>query len=262
MTSISIRRPGSEKGGVLYQIFPDRFAREGSETALRGVEYHRALGRKVKYHGDWSEPVDWLPNSEDGAYFPLDFYGGTLKGIEERLSYLESLGIGVLYLNPICEACSNHRYDTADYLKTDPILGTNEDFMRLCERAREHGIRIILDGVFSHTGADSVYFNKFGRYPTSGAYNGGEASKYFGGMIFRTYRLITAVGGISGTLPEVNENDPDGGGISSLPAKTASSRPGSDAALQASVWTWPTSWPDEVLALIREPSNRTRRRTW
>ena len=193
---------------VMYQIFPDRFARDGSETARRGAEYHRALGRKVKYHEDWSEPVDWLPNSRDGFYFPLDFYGGTLKGIEDRLPYLESLGVGVIYLNPICEAASNHRYDTADYLNTDPILGTNADFIRLCESARRRGIRIILDGVFSHTGADSVYFNRFGRYPAPGAYNGGEASAFYRWYDFRAFPEDYRCWWNFKNLPEVNEEEP------------------------------------------------------
>lgn len=200
--------PAWFRKSVMYQIFPDRFARDGSGTARRGIEYHRALGRKVDYHEDWSEPVDWLPNSEEGFYFPLDFYGGTLKGIEERLSYLKSLGVGVLYLNPICESCSNHRYDTADYLKTDPILGTDADFTRLCENAREHGIRIVLDGVYSHTGADSVYFNKFGRYPAPGAYNGGEASEYYRWYDFRSYPDDYRCWWNFKNLPEVDENDP------------------------------------------------------
>ena len=98
-----------------------------------------------------------------------DFYGGSLAGIEEKLSYLENLGITALYLNPIYAASSNHRYDIADYLEVDPVLGTVEDFERLCVKAAEHGISIILDGVFNHCGADSKYFNKFSNYSEPGA---------------------------------------------------------------------------------------------
>ena len=148
--------PAWFRKSVMYQIFPDRFARDWSDTARDGIEKHRAMGRQVKFHEDWGEPVDWQPNSADGFYFPLDFYGGTLKGIESRLNYLKSLGVGVIYLNPVFEACSNHRYDTADYLKIDPILGSNADFEDLCTAAEKLGIRIMLDGVFSHTGADSI----------------------------------------------------------------------------------------------------------
>lgn len=200
--------PAWFRKSVMYQIFPDRFARDGDGTAARGIAYHRALGRTVKYHEGWSEPVDWLPNSAAGFYFPLDFYGGTLRGIASKLPYLESLGIGVVYLNPICEACSNHRYDTADYLKTDPILGTNEDFRALCDAARAHGIRIILDGVFSHTGADSVYFNKFGRYPAPGAYNGGDKSEFFNWYDFRTFPDDYRCWWNFRDLPEVKEENP------------------------------------------------------
>lgn len=172
---------------IMYQIFPDRFARDWSDTAREGIEKHRAMGRHVKYHEGWNEPVDWQPNSADGFYFPLDFYGGTLKGVESRLNYLKSLGVGVIYFNPVFEACSNHRYDTADYLNIDPILGTNADFEDLCTAAERMGIRIMLDGVFSHTGADSIYFNKFSHYPDAGAYNAGAASPYYGWYDFRHY---------------------------------------------------------------------------
>jgi glycosidase len=201
--------PAWFRGSVMYQIFPDRFARDSDGTAARGIAYHRALGRTVKYHEGWTEPVDWLPNSAEGFYFPLDFYGGTLRGIAAKLPYLESLGIGVVYLNPICEAASNHRYDTADYLKTDPILGTDADFAALCEAARAHGIRIILDGVFSHTGADSVYFNKFGRYPNPGAYNAGEKSEFYPWYDFRAFPDDYRCWWNFRDLPEVNEENPD-----------------------------------------------------
>ena len=95
-----------------------------------------------------------------------------------KLSYLKSLGVTCIYLNPIFEAHSNHRYNTANYLKIDPTLGTKSDFKRLCEKAKKLGIKIILDGVFSHTGSDSVYFNKNNRYKTLGAYNCKD-SEYF-----------------------------------------------------------------------------------
>ena len=90
--------------------------------------------------------------------------GGDLEGIVQKLPYLESLGVTCIYLNPIFESHENHRYNTANYRKVDPLLGTNQDFARLCTEASRYGISIILDGVFSHTGADSIYFNKFGRY--------------------------------------------------------------------------------------------------
>ena len=191
---------------VLYQIFPDRFARDDSDTAQRGVAHHRAMGRNVKFHEGWDEPVDWQPNSTEGFYFPLDFYGGTLRGIEERLPYIKSLGASCIYLNPIVEACSNHRYDTADYLTVDPILGSNEDMERLCAKARELGIRIMLDGVFSHTGADSRYFNKFGHYFDPGAWQGRQ-SPYYDWYDFRSFPEDYRCWWNFPDLPEVDEEN-------------------------------------------------------
>ena len=104
-----------------------------------------------------------------------DFFGGNLNGIREKLPYLQQLGVSVVYLNPIFQAFSNHRYDTGDFKKIDPLLGTLEDFDALVRDAAAHGIRIILDGVFNHTGDDSLYFNKYGRYPSIGAYQSKES---------------------------------------------------------------------------------------
>ncbi len=93
-----------------------------------------------------------------------DFFGGDLKGVEEKLPYLAALGVETIYFCPIFEASENHRYGTADYSRIDPMLGTNEDFERLCEKAHKMGIRILLDGVFNHTGWVSRYFNGDGSY--------------------------------------------------------------------------------------------------
>ena len=165
------KTPGWFGRGVTYQIFPDRFARDSSATAQRGMEHHRRMEQTVHAHADWEEPVEWQANTPEGEYAPVDFYGGTLRGIADRLPYLQKLGVTVLYLNPIFESASNHRYDTGDYRKVDPILGTNTDFKKLCAAAGACGIRIVLDGVFAHTGADSRYFNRFRHYPGCGAYN-------------------------------------------------------------------------------------------
>ncbi len=168
----SLQTPQWFRDSVLYQIFPDRFAPGHPDTVARGLAYHQALGRQPRLHQQWSEQVEYLPQPGERYYSPNDFFGGTLDSIRQRLPYLHSLGVGVIYLNPIFEADSNHRYNTADYLRIDPILGTEADFCRLCAEARRYEIRIILDGVFSHTGSDSVYFNKEGRYPQPGAYQG------------------------------------------------------------------------------------------
>ena len=200
--------PAWFRRSVMYQIFPDRFARDKSDTARRGVDKHLAMGRVVKYHESWDESVDWQPNSAEGFYFPLDFFGGTFRGIEEHLDYIKSLGIGVIYLNPIVEARSNHRYDAADYMQPDPILGSLEDFERLCRSAKALGIRIMLDGVFSHTGADSIYFNRDRHYDSAGAYNAGTQSPYYSWYDFRKWPENYRCWWNFPDLPEVNEHDP------------------------------------------------------
>ena len=149
----------------------------------------------------------WQAREFERDYSPDDFYGGTFKGIESRLDYLKALGVSVIYLNPIVEARSNHRYDTANYLLPDPILGTEEDFESLCRSAGERGIGIMLDGVFSHTGADSVYFNRNGAYPGLGACQGRE-SAYYGWYDFRSFPDDYRCWWGFRDLPEVNENDP------------------------------------------------------
>jgi glycosidase len=136
-----------------------------------------------------------------------DYFQGDLKGIEEKLDYLESLGVTAIYLNPIFEAHSNHRYNTADYNKIDPLLGTNEDFESLAAAAKRRGIAIILDGVFSHTGSDSVYFNKEKRYGDGGAYND-RNSPFSPWYRFHEFpHRYDAWWGFL-TLPNVNETEP------------------------------------------------------
>ena len=195
--------PDWAQGGVMYQIFPDRF-RRGGNAFEKGAAYHRSLGRSIKVHEDWLEPVKWQGGE---GYMPDDFYGGTLAGIEEALPRLHEAGVNIVYLNPIFESCSNHRYDTADYTRVDPMLGTNEDLERLCRRAAELGIRIVLDGVFSHTGDDSIYFNREGRYPGPGAYQG-KTSPYWSWYDFRDFPDDYRCWWGFPNLPEVNETDP------------------------------------------------------
>ncbi len=163
------KQPEWFKGAVAYQIFPDRFARgEGWQGLVETGLSRPRRGPARRLVDDWSLSPRY-ERTEEGRIAAWDFYGGTLGGIRERLGYLEALGIGVIYLNPIFEAASNHRYDTADYLRIDPMLGSEEDFRALCLEAASHGISIILDGVFNHVGADSRYFNRYGNYGSSGA---------------------------------------------------------------------------------------------
>ncbi len=194
------------KHSVMYQIFPDRFAFSDDDTAEKGIEYHKSIGQKPRLHRRLSDPVAWQARRGEKEYFPDDFYGGTFKGIISKLPYLKDLGISCIYLNPIVESRSNHRYDTSDYLKVDPILGTNRDFSELCRKAEDMGIEIILDGVFSHTGADSIYFNAYGNYGSAGACQGKE-SKYFSWYLFDEFPdSYRSWWGIK-NLPEVDERN-------------------------------------------------------
>jgi len=185
------------EGGVMYQIFPDRFFKAGGEK--RDVPTGRT------YHEDWNDQPDWRPN-EQGRITNSDFFGGDLKGVEEKLPYLKELGVTCVYLNPIFESHSNHRYDTADYSKIDPLLGTEEDFRSLCQKARELGIHVMIDGVFSHTGSDSVYFNREGRYDSVGAYNS-TSSPYYPWYGFRNWPNEYESWWGFDTLPNVNETN-------------------------------------------------------
>lgn len=147
--------------GMTYQIFPDRFCRSRipDPTGLVG-------GRTV--HQSWEEQPQFRPD-EKGEIRNRDFFGGDFLGVLSKLDYLKDLGVETLYFNPIFEAAENHRYGTADYDVIDPMLGRNEDFTRLCDEAHKRGMRVMLDGVFNHTGFVSRYFNGDGFYPDQGA---------------------------------------------------------------------------------------------
>jgi 4-alpha-glucanotransferase len=161
------KTPDWAKGAIMYQIFPDRFFK-GQGSAVTDKRMHEG----------WEEEPEYMIDADLGYYPANDFFGGSLKGIEEKLDHIKSLNVDIIYLNPIFEAYSNHRYDTGDYEKVDSLLGTEEDLIHLVSAAREKGIRIILDGVFSHTGSNSKYFNREGTYSTVGAYQGTESPFY------------------------------------------------------------------------------------
>lgn len=153
------------KSGVVYHIFADRFCHAGEKVLP-----------KYGVLKDWNEDITIVDG--DGVYRANDFYGGNFKGIISKLDYLSELGVTAIYLSPIFESSSNHRYDTADYLKIDRLLGTEEDFKELVKKARDRGMSIVLDGVFNHTGADSIYFNKFNHYDSLGAYQSKNSPYY------------------------------------------------------------------------------------
>ncbi len=194
------RTPDWAAGAVAYQLFPDRFAPGGGAFA-KGIRYHRALGQHIEVHRDWDEPVKWMPGPGP-FYAPDDFYGGTLRGIVEQLPALKALGVEVLCLTPIFESVSNHRYNASDWRRLDPMLGTEAGFKTLCAKAKALGMRVVLDGAFTYTGDDSVYFNKFGRYPEPGAYQS-EASPYQPWYDFSVFPDEYRGWGGYDTLPEV-----------------------------------------------------------
>ncbi|HPY94971.1 MAG TPA: alpha-amylase family glycosyl hydrolase, partial [Clostridia bacterium] len=190
--------PDFLREGIMYQIFPDRFHRSRLPVSERA---DRVL------HKEWDEPPYITADERSGDNWALDFFGGDLEGIRQKLPYLKDLGITVLYLNPIFQARTNHRYDTGDYLKIDPLLGSQEDFNRLCKEAEGMGIRVLLDGVFSHTGEDSLYFNRYGNYPSLGAYQSKD-SPYYPWYNFRSFPDDYASWWGIPTLPELNKEDP------------------------------------------------------
>lgn len=193
------KTPDDFKGRVIYQIFPDRFNKCGEcDTYDKLTPYYM--------HASTSEAPAYLPD-ENGKILNNDFYGGNLKGITQKLPYLKDLGVGIIYLNPIFKAYSNHRYDTCDYRKIDPMLGTEEDFTQLCDEAHKCGIKIILDGVFSHTGCDSIYFDKYNHFG-GGAFSNPD-SPYRNWYSFSEYpNKYDSWWGID-TLPCTNELNED-----------------------------------------------------
>ena len=198
--SPEFKTPDLFKGRIMYQIFPDRFFgwHNGGEIPKKRDEYI--------IHKNWYEPISFNPHPFENGPACNDFYGGNLKGIEKKLPYLKSLGVGVIYINPIFDAYSNHKYDTADYKTIDPMFGTEEDFKSLCKKAEELDIKIILDGVFSHTGADSIYFNKYKSYGDGvGAYQDYH-SPYHSWYQFNNFPDYESWWGCS-NLPNVNEMD-------------------------------------------------------
>ncbi len=213
--------PGWYQSGIVYQIFPDRFKRDDDweERVTKANEHINARRSDIKktIQKDWTQPAFYV-RDDTGRVSEWPMYGGSLKGIEEKLDYLRSLGVTAIYLNPVFEATSNHRYDTADYMRIDPALGTDDDFRDLAEAAKARGIRLILDGVFNHTGRDSIYFDRFGNYssPAEGAPGpqhigawGNEDSPYrswykFDDSLECGYMSWWGVD----DLPDVEENDP------------------------------------------------------
>lgn len=192
--------PDWAKGAIIYQIFPDRFHRSG-KCNLTGKL------RPYTVHRHWDEDVDWAPD-ENGIVHNNDFFGGNFRGITEKMDYIASLGTGIIYLNPIGKAFSNHRYDTGDYKIPDPMLGTEADFRDMCDAAHARGMKVILDGVYSHTGSNSLYFDREGTFGGNGAYCRQDSPFYHWYTFYQWPNNYHSWWNFD-TLPTVNKMHPD-----------------------------------------------------
>ena len=187
------KEPKSILGSVIYHIFVDRFNRGGECPVSDGARI---------VSGEWKV----IPEYPEYPGAPLKnntFYGGTLYGIIEKLDYIASLGVGVIYLSPIFEAASNHKYDTGDYMTVDCMFGGEKALKELISECDKRSIRLVLDGVFNHTGSDSLYFNRYRRYKGDGAYQS-KKSKYYSWYDFQDHpNNYTCWWGID-ILPRIN----------------------------------------------------------
>ena len=220
------KTPDWMKNAVVYQIFPDRFydGNRDNNRAKLVDGYRGYIGEdgEIKYYplqyfdggvenepdesmvwGEWRaypenprhgtpENKPYYPDSKTDNVWTNEFYGGDIQGIEQKLDYLQSIGVTAIYLNPVAWAASNHKYDATDYKSLDPMFGEviyNEEgdptsginytatraasdrvYQAFAKAARERNIRIIADGVFNHVGDDSIYFDRYEKYPEIGAY--------------------------------------------------------------------------------------------
>ena len=187
--------------GVMYQIFTDRFFRGESQKAK-----NIPVREDAKICDDWDRGIPEYPPYPGAPLKNNTFFGGNLWGVAEKLDFLASLGVTYIYLCPIFEAYSNHKYDTGDYSKVDEMFGGDEAFDNLVKKAREKGIGIILDGVFNHTGDDSIYFNRYKRYGEGGAYNDPN-SPYADWYRFRSYPDEYESWWGIGILPKLNHRN-------------------------------------------------------
>ncbi len=195
----NFKTPDWAKGGIMYQIFPDRFC--------RSEKFQPLPSRNLRtIHENWHDIPNFIYDNPD--YRANDYFGGNILGIMEKLDYIKSLGVNIIYLNPVFESPEYHRYSTGNYMNIDPYFGTNQQFEEFTKKCNEMGIKVVLDGVFSHTGADSIYFNKYGNYDTVGAYNSTE-SPYYSWYSFINYPNEYESWWGFDNLPNVRETNPE-----------------------------------------------------
>ncbi|WP_440895270.1 glycoside hydrolase family 13 protein [Amphibacillus sp. Q70] len=172
--------PSWYREAVFYQIFPDRFFNGNSNQEINAPK------RNTFIYSDTRDTPMYI-RGQSGEILRWDFYGGNIAGIRKKIPYLKELGVNALYLNPIFKAASNHRYDTGDYLEIDPVLGDEAQFKQLIEDLHSAGMHVILDGVFSHVGRNSRYFNYDGSFgDEEGAYQNPN-SPYYSWFTFENY---------------------------------------------------------------------------
>ena len=191
--------PSWYKEGIMYNIFVDRFNNGNRNKKPSNPKKNSFI------YSNWSDTPMYIKNT-NGEIIRWDFHGGNLRGIIDKLPYLSKIGVSIIYLSPIFESSSNHKYTTGDYKTIDPMFGDEEILKELIEKAKKRGINIILDGVFSHTGADSKYFNKFGNYDELGAYQSKD-SKYSSWYTFNEFPDDYKCWWGIKDLPNVNELD-------------------------------------------------------
>ncbi|EAR09103.1 amylopullulanase [Reinekea sp. MED297] len=206
--------PEWSKNAIYYYIFPERF-RNGDTSNDPTVGQDTILGEAVEVHSDWND-APWVPGTGDGSdeFYNNDFFGGDLQGIVEKLDYLADLGVNTLYINPIFEAASNHKYDTADYKNIDDNFGDNALFETLTTEASNRGIRVILDTSLNHTGSDSKYFDRYENFAELGAFEGEtiqESSPFYDWYTFdpagtTPEAMYEGWVGVD-SLPNLNESD-------------------------------------------------------
>ena len=211
----SYQVPSWAKDAVYYYIFPERF-RNGDRSNDPKPGRDRYQDKPIEFHANWLDQP-YRPGSGDGsdAYPNNDFFGGDIAGIIKKLDYIAALGANTLYITPMFRAASNHKYDTADYRHIDPSFGRDEDFSRLTAAAAKRGMRVIPDASLNHTGSDSLYFDRFGKYDSQGAFRNGRidpASPYADWYSFDAsqtdpnsqYKGWTGVA----DLPQLNKSSP------------------------------------------------------
>ena len=189
--------PSDFTGGIIYHIFVDRFAVYGEPIAKAGTVI-----------ADYSSGIPEYPAYPGAELKNNTFYGGSLYGVIDKLDYIKSLGASIIYLSPIFESPSNHKYDTSDYMRVDEAFGGDDALAALIQAAHSKNIKIILDGVFNHTGADSIYFNRYSTYDSIGAYQSKE-SPYYNWFDFQNHPDKYTCWWDIEILPRINTRNPD-----------------------------------------------------